>query len=708
MIRRNQAILNRLNALLDLLLVVLSYMVSTWLRFYVLRGRLDNVALTKRMLGASALYAAGLIAMLALMGFYGNTRRRKLTWKIGRIVLSATVSLLAASTLLFVYRLEQFSRVLLLIFYGLTVALLSGKYILAQVVFNQLRSGGFNIRHEIVIGTGRLAKRYRANVENEPELGLDIVAMMPSTDAAGIDAALRRSDIDEVVIALEAEEYQHIEALIAACDKNGVKYMVIPFYNDIIPAHPLIENVGDSKLIAMRTNRLEDIGWAGLKRALDVLFAVLGLAALSPLLAVIAVGVKLSSPGPVLFRQTRVGYNRKTFQMLKFRSMRVNDAQDTAWTTSQDARRTPFGALLRKTSLDELPQLWNVLRGDMSLVGPRPELPRFVERFKETVPLYMVKHQVKPGLTGWAQVNGYRGDTSIEKRIELDLWYIDNWSLWLDLKILLMTPGALINDEQAADIPEWDVKVVVAAHKPYWMPSDPLYVPVRVGAAGGEDFGFARDDTGDNISPRNPHYCELTGLYWAWKNLDCEYLGLAHYRRHFTIRRGSSDRKDALTLDQARRLLTQTDALLPKPHSYWIETNYSHYAHAHHAADLDTTRAILAERYPDYLAAFDRSMRRTRGHRCNMFIMKRALADRYCAWLFDVLFELEGRLDISGYSPNDARVFGFVSERLLDVWLETNGVRYRDIPYIFLEKENWIAKGARFIMRKLEGGKADR
>ena len=706
MIKRNQTVLNRINALIDLLLVVLSYLFSTWIRFYLMSGLRDNMALSRRMIFASALYAVGLVAVLALMGFYSSTRRRKLSWQLGRIVLATTVSVLVATALLYVYRLEDFSRVMLLIFYGVTVGLLSVKYAAIQVVFKQLRSGGYNIRHEIVIGSGALARQYRQDIEDEPELGLSIEEMISPDDEAAIAAALVRPDIDEAVIALEAEEYRHITGLIAECEKNGVKYMVIPFYNNLMPANPVIENVGRSKLINMRANRLEDIGWAGLKRLFDVVASGLGLLLLLPLLCAIAIGVRLSSPGPILFRQTRVGYNRKTFEMLKFRSMRVNDASDTAWSTAQDDRRTKFGAFIRKTSLDELPQLWNVFRGDMSLVGPRPELPHFVEQFRETIPFYMVKHQVKPGITGWAQVNGYRGDTSIEKRIELDLWYIDNWSPWLDLKILFKTvPGSLINDEQTSNSPVLDVKVGIASHKPYWMPNNPLYVPVRVGAAGGESFGFQRDDEGDNISDRNANYCELTGLYWMWKNLRADYLGLAHYRRHFTLKRGTSDRRDALTLEQASRLLGKCDVLLPRPRNYWIETNYSQYAHAHHAVDLDMTRQIIGERCPEYLAAFDRSMKRTTGHRFNMFIMKRKLADAYCEWLFDILFELERRLDISDYNDNDRRVFGFVSERLLDVWLETNHIEYRNIPYIFLERENWIIKGAAFVSRKLANGK---
>ena len=708
MIKRNQTAINRLNAAIDFLLVIASYLFSSWFRLRVLTADFVNMALTRGMVLAAVIYAGALLAVLALMGFYGTTRTRKISWKLGVLFLGLTVTVLIASTLLFVFRLEDFSRGILIIFYLLTLALLGGKYVISRLLLDQLRAQGFNIKHEVVIGSGALAEQYKRDVAAEPELGISVEETVSPTNVTAVEAALRRPDIDEVVIALEAAEYQHIEALINLCEKNGVKYLVIPFYNNLIPAHPVIENVGKSKLINMRANRLEDIGWAALKRGFDIVVSGVGLVLLSPLLLVIAIGVKLSSPGPILFRQTRVGYNRRAFQMLKFRSMRVNDEQDTAWSTTVDDRRTKFGSFIRKTSLDELPQLWNVLRGDMSLVGPRPELPHFVEKFKEEIPLYMVKHQVKPGITGWAQVNGYRGDTSIAKRIELDLWYIDNWSPWLDLKILFRTvPGSMVNDERTGESSSADVKIIVCTHKPYWMPGDPLYVPVQVGAALRPPIeGLRGDDTGANISGKNANYCELTGLYWAWKNLDTEYLGLAHYRRHFTLRRGTSDRRDALTLDQAQRLLGGVDVILPKPRNYWIETNYSQYAHAHHGIDLDTTRAIIAEKYPAYLTAFDKSMKRTVGHRFNMFIMKRELADRYCEWLFDILFELERRLDISDYNDNDARVFGFVSERLLDVWLETNGVKYREIPYIFLEKENWITKGAAFIKRKLEGKKS--
>ena len=247
------------------------------------------------------------------------------------------------------------------------------------------------------------------------------------------------------------------------------------------------------------------------------------------------------------------------------------------------------------------------------------------------------------------------------------------------------------------------IRIIVAAHTPYPMPKDPMYLPLRVGRGGKALPGWAEDSTGDNISDKNPRYCELTGLYWAWKNLDdADYIGLAHYRRHFTARRGRADMRRALTGEQAEEALRNADVLLPSPRHYWIETNYSQYAHAHHAVDLDTARTVLQEKYPAYLPAFEACMRRTWGHRFNMFIMRRDLLDRYCAWLFDILFELERRLDISGYSPNDQRVFGFVGERLLDVWIEAEGIPYRDVPYMFLERQNWLVKGGRFLLRKFQ------
>lgn len=246
-----------------------------------------------------------------------------------------------------------------------------------------------------------------------------------------------------------------------------------------------------------------------------------------------------------------------------------------------------------------------------------------------------------------------------------------------------------------------NIKIIVAAHKPYKMPKNDIYFPLHVGKAGKTDIGFTGDDTGDNISKKNPNFCELTGLYWAWKNLDADYIGLAHYRRHFTVKgkKGSKEQR-IINAAELKKILKKYDVVLPTPRNYYIETNYSQYIHAHHEQDLTVTRQIIQEKYPKYIPAYDDCMKKTYGHRFNMFIMKKDKFDAYCKWLFDILFELEKRLDISTYNQNDSRVFGFVSERLLDVWINTNHIHYVDQPYIFMEKQNWFIKGINFVKRK--------
>lgn len=460
MIRKNQAFLNRVNIILDMILVILSYMLATWLRLDIFDGDSGNMAgISARTLLLAVAYSLMLFFLLSMLGFYNTTRTRRLIWKAKTIILGVTISTLIATTFFFVFRLIDFSRGVILVFYALTIFILTAKYAFMRLVLSRFRASGYNLKHVVVIGTGKLAQQYQEDITKESDLGFRVKGFvgnqnnLKDKDAwlgsfKDLDGILTSSDINEVVIALDPEEYAKLWQIIPACERNGVVYSVIPFYNDIIPANPVIETIGHSKLINMRVNRLQNLGWAILKRSFDLFVSIIGIIILSPLFLIIAIGVKRSSPGPILFKQTRVGYQRREFQMLKFRSMRQNAEENTAWTTDTDSRRTKFGAFIRKYSLDELPQLLNVVRGDMSMIGPRPELPHFVEQFKETIPFYMVKHQVKPGITGWAQVNGYRGDTSITKRIELDLWYIENWSPELDIQIIFRTIfGGMINKE---------------------------------------------------------------------------------------------------------------------------------------------------------------------------------------------------------------------------------------------------------------------
>ena len=244
------------------------------------------------------------------------------------------------------------------------------------------------------------------------------------------------------------------------------------------------------------------------------------------------------------------------------------------------------------------------------------------------------------------------------------------------------------------------IKILIACHRPCPVPDEPCYLPVEVGAALHTQPipGFTPDNTGDNISEKNKNYCELTALYWAWKNLDAAYIGLVHYRRYFSKRPFS---KQPAQEADFRSALEKAPILLPVKRHYWIETNYSQYIHAHHEQDLRVTRAVLADRFPDFLPAYDRQMQKRSGHRFNMFVMRREYFNAYCAWLFPILSAVEARLDLSGYDAYNARVFGFVAERLLDVWIETNGYRYRELPVLNTESQHWFRKGTAFIKRKI-------
>lgn len=255
-----------------------------------------------------------------------------------------------------------------------------------------------------------------------------------------------------------------------------------------------------------------------------------------------------------------------------------------------------------------------------------------------------------------------------------------------------------------------DLKILIAAHKPYWMPSDPVYLPLQVGAEGKSLIpGYVPDNTGDNISAKNPHYCELTGLYWAWKNLSCEYIGLCHYRRYFGHRVHTDDleKKKTAIFSGAdyEKLLGQYDVILPVKRNYYIETVRSQYEHAHYKKDLDEVEAIIAEKYPQYSAAFTTVMNRRKLHILNMFAMKKILFNQYCSWLFDILFTLESRIDISSYSPYEARIYGFLSERLFNVWLEKQGLKEAEVPVVFLERVDWPKKIREFLRRKFFGKK---
>lgn len=252
-----------------------------------------------------------------------------------------------------------------------------------------------------------------------------------------------------------------------------------------------------------------------------------------------------------------------------------------------------------------------------------------------------------------------------------------------------------------------DIKVLVATHKKYWMPTDPVYVPLQVGASLHESLGYLPDNTDDNISMKNHNYCELTGIYWAWKNLKCDYIGLCHYRRYFgrKIHTKNIDKKKKSILNSAdyERLLQKYDVILPKQRNYYIETVRSQYEHAHYKKDLKLVENIIQQKYPTYQESFDYVMNKRSLHLWNMFVMNQKNFHSYCEWLFDILFTLEPHIDIQKYNAYEARVFGFLGERLFNVWLAKNHFRTVDIPVVNLEAVNWPKKIEKFLARKFVG-----
>lgn len=454
MIRKNQKLINRLNVLSDGLLVVASYLFASWMWLDVVRNSQSNMAsvnnFNARVLGVAVIYAAWTAVMLACFKVYRTTRIHHSGWEGSRIWAANAVALASAAAALYVFRLEDFSRGVLSVYYLTSCLMLTGKRFFIRRFLRYMRFKGYNLKHILVVGRGVLAQRYINNVQATPSLGIHVDEHLIPSDGflTNLEGQLHGNGIDEVIMALNPDELYVTMDVIRICEKCGTKISVVPFYNDVIPTCPTIDTVGSIKLIQLRTTPLDDPLNAFAKRTFDIMVSIVLMVLLSPLLLILAVVIRLSSPGPVLFRQERVGLKKETFTMYKFRSMHVNATQDTTWSGNADSRRTRVGSLLRKTSLDELPQLINVLKGNMSLVGPRPEIPYYVERFRETVPLYMVKCQVRPGMTGWAQINGLRGDTSIPDRVAHDLWYIENWSFGLDMKILLKTLfGGMINRE---------------------------------------------------------------------------------------------------------------------------------------------------------------------------------------------------------------------------------------------------------------------
>ena len=350
---------------------------------------------------------------------------------------------------------SDYSRSTYIMFYVINIILQWCARMLIFTVLRDMREKGLNQKQMICVGYSRAAEEYIDRVLANPQWGYVIRGILDDNIPAGteykgikvlgrianLNVILPENRLDEIAITLGLSEYYRLEEIVALCEKSGVHTKFIPDYNKIIPTKPYTEDILGLPVINIRYVPLNNTFNALVKRAMDIVGSIVGIIVTSPLMLLMCLIIKLTSPGPLIYKQERVGLHNQTFWMYKFRSMEVQPESEEkkAWTVKNDPRVTPIGKFMRHTSIDELPQLFNILKGNMSLVGPRPERPFFVEKFREEIPRYMVKHQVRPGLTGWAQVNGYRGDTSIRKRIECDLYYIENWSIGLDIKIIFLT-----------------------------------------------------------------------------------------------------------------------------------------------------------------------------------------------------------------------------------------------------------------------------
>ena len=350
---------------------------------------------------------------------------------------------------------EYWSRSMIFIFFVFNVVLDVWARFFIWGSVCRMRKRGRNLKNVLLVGYSRAAEEYIDRVVQNPQWGYNIRGILDDKVESGtlymgvkvigrIDnlmVILPENHLDEIAITLGLSEYYRLEEIVALCEKSGVHTKFIPDYNNIIPTKPYTEDILGMPVINIRYVPLSNTFPAAVKRLMDIVGSIICIILAAPLMLVCCAIIKTTSPGPVIFCQERVGLHNRPFMMYKFRSMVVQEAktEKKAWTVRDDPRVTPIGRFMRKTSIDELPQLFNVLKGEMSLVGPRPERPFFVEKFQEEIPRYMVKHQVRPGMTGWAQVNGYRGDTSIRRRIDCDLYYIENWSIGLDIKILFLT-----------------------------------------------------------------------------------------------------------------------------------------------------------------------------------------------------------------------------------------------------------------------------
>ena len=442
--------------IVDAVVLVLSYFLAWLIRFV---GPMAATAVRTRSFQQYMMMLILIVPVYLLLyqafTLYTPMRMQGRRLVLANIVKANSLGLLILMFTFYMVDEGDFSRSTYIMFYVINIVLQWAVRMLIFTLLKDMREKGLNQKQMICVGYSRAAEEYIDRVQANPQWGYVIQGILDDNTPAGteykgikvlgrienLNVILPENQMDEIAITLGLSEYYRLEEIVALCEKSGVHTKFIPDYNKIIPTKPYTEDILGLPVINIRYVPLNNTFNALIKRAMDIVGSIMGIIVTSPLMLLMCLIIKLTSPGPLIYKQERVGLHNQTFWMYKFRSMEVQPESEEkkAWTVKNDPRVTPVGKFMRHTSIDELPQLFNILKGNMSLVGPRPERPFFVEKFREEIPRYMVKHQVRPGLTGWAQVNGYRGDTSIRKRIECDLYYIENWSIGFDIKIIFLT-----------------------------------------------------------------------------------------------------------------------------------------------------------------------------------------------------------------------------------------------------------------------------
>jgi len=455
LIRDNQKYFNRLQVVLDGLVIVVSYLIA----WYIMVRSVDTpdvgVLPPEFYMMVLLIVVPFLLLLYYACNLYTPKRVQGRRLEGGNILKANLICGLTLMAALFWFKQGDVSRIVLGVFMALNVTLTVIERNIVRMVLMNARRIGLNQKYVLLVGYSRAAEEYIDRIVQNPQWGYKILGILDDNVASGtlyknvevlgftesLSYILEGNHPDEIAITLGLNEYDKLEHIVAMCEKSGVHTKFIPDYSKIIPTKPYTEDLLGLPVVNIRHVPLTNTFNMMIKRVFDLVGASVCIVLFSPVMLITAILIKLTSKGPLIFTQERVGLHNRPFKMYKFRSMEVQSKQEekAGWTTKNDPRVTGIGKFIRRTSIDELPQLFNVLKGEMSLIGPRPERPQFVEKFREEIPRYMVKHQVRPGMTGWAQVNGYRGNTSIKKRIDYDLYYIENWTMGFDIKILFLT-----------------------------------------------------------------------------------------------------------------------------------------------------------------------------------------------------------------------------------------------------------------------------